>query len=58
MHASLAGVTPMRVCSFVRYCLQDLPKYTVCAAVVGEQRQKKAEKMMDDGEGAGGHGYS
>ncbi|KAL3136150.1 hypothetical protein ABBQ32_007167 [Trebouxia sp. C0010 RCD-2024] len=24
----------------------------------GEERQKKAEQMMDDGEGAGGHGYS
>ena len=30
----------------------------VFAVITGDERQKKAEKMMDDGEGAGGHGYS
>lgn len=38
-------------------CSQGLEIHSRVAAT-GEERQKKAEQMMDDGEGAGGHGYS
>ena len=47
------------MCLFVEVLARpETQRCAAAAAAVGEQRQKKAEKMMDDGEGAGGHGYS